>query len=91
MVKNPPAVQETWIQPLVWEDSLEKGMATHTVFWPGEFHEQRSLSGYSPWGHICDFFSLSDLLHSVGQTLDPHMHPSAHCSIIYNSQDMEAT
>ena len=30
-------------QSLVWKDSLEEGMATH----PG----QRSLVGYSPWGH----------------------------------------
>ena len=29
-VKNLPAVQETWVQALGWEDSLEKGMATHT-------------------------------------------------------------
>ena len=27
-VKNLPAVQETWVQPLGWEDLLEKGMAT---------------------------------------------------------------
>ena len=31
--------------------SLEKGMATHPVFLPGEFHGQRSLVGYSPWDH----------------------------------------
>ena len=30
MVKNPPAVQETWVQSLVWEDALEEGMATHS-------------------------------------------------------------
>ena len=30
MVKNLPAMWETWIQPLVWEDPLEKGTATHT-------------------------------------------------------------
>ena len=30
MVKNPPAMQETWGQSLSWEDSLEKGMATHS-------------------------------------------------------------
>ena len=30
MVKNPPAVQETWIRSLVWEDPLEEGMATHS-------------------------------------------------------------
>ena len=29
-VKNPPAVQETWVRSLVQEDSLEKGMATHS-------------------------------------------------------------
>ena len=30
MVKNPPAIQETWIQSLGWEDPLEEGMATHS-------------------------------------------------------------
>ena len=29
-VKSLPAMQETWVQSLGWEDSLEKGMATHT-------------------------------------------------------------
>ena len=29
MVKNPPAVLETWVQSLDQEDPLEKGMATH--------------------------------------------------------------
>ena len=28
-VKNPPAMQETWVQSLGGEDLLEKGMATH--------------------------------------------------------------
>ena len=30
---------------------LEKGVVTTPVFLPGEFHGQRSLVGYSPWGH----------------------------------------
>ena len=30
VVKNPPAMQETWVQSLGWEDGLEKGMATHS-------------------------------------------------------------
>ena len=30
MVKNPPAMQETWVGSLGWEDTLEKGMATHS-------------------------------------------------------------
>ena len=34
-VKNLPAMQETWVQFLGWEDPLEKGMATHssTLIW----------------------------------------------------------
>ena len=30
MVKNPPAMRETWVGSLGWEDPLEEGMATHS-------------------------------------------------------------
>ena len=30
LVKNPPVMQETWVQSLGWEDPLEKGRATHS-------------------------------------------------------------
>ena len=30
LVKNPPAMQETWVQSLGWEDPLEKEKATHS-------------------------------------------------------------
>ena len=30
LVKNPPAVQETWVRSLGWEDPLEKGKATQS-------------------------------------------------------------
>ena len=43
-------MQETWVQSLGWEGSLEKGMATHSL--PGESHGQRNLVGYSPWDTI---------------------------------------
>ena len=46
VVKNPPVMQETWVQCLGQNDSLEEEMATH----PGKSHGQRSLAGYSPWG-----------------------------------------
>ena len=46
LVKNPPAMWETWVRFLGWQDPLEKGKATTPVFWPGEFHGL-----YSPWGH----------------------------------------
>ena len=29
MVENPPAMRETWVQSLSWENPLKKGMATH--------------------------------------------------------------
>ena len=31
VVKNMPAMQETWVQSLGWENAPEKGMATHFV------------------------------------------------------------
>ena len=41
-VKNLPAMQETWVRSMSWEDPLEKGMATHCsilawrIPWPEE-------------------------------------------------------
>ena len=54
MVKNPPALCETWVQSLGQEDPLWRRKWQHTptpVFLPGEFHGQRSLAGYRPWSH----------------------------------------
>ena len=53
-VKNLLAVQETqetWVQSLGWEDPLEEAMATHSSILAWKSHGQRSLEGYSPWGH----------------------------------------
>ena len=49
MVKNPPATQETWVQSLVWEDPLEKEMATESsilaweILWTEEPRGLRSM------------------------------------------------
>jgi hypothetical protein len=51
IVKNLPAMWETQVQSLGWEDPLEKGMVLTPVFLPGELHEQRTLVGYCLWGH----------------------------------------
>ena len=50
LVKNLPAMQETWVRLLGWEDPLEKEMATHSSILAWRIHGQRSLAGYSPWG-----------------------------------------
>ena len=46
MVKNLPAIQETWVQSLGWEDSLEEGMATHSSILAWRI----PMEGYSPCG-----------------------------------------
>ena len=50
IVKNLPAMQETQVQSLCWEDPLEKEMATHSRILAGESHGQRSLVGHSSSG-----------------------------------------
>ena len=51
MVKNPPAMQETWVQSLGWEDPLEEGMATHSNILAWRIPMDRgACQGYSPWG-----------------------------------------
>ena len=53
VVKNLPAVEETWQQPRVWflgqEDPVEKKTATHSSIFAWKSHGQRDLAGYSPW------------------------------------------
>ena len=48
MVKNPPAMQDTWVRSLGWEDPLEEGMATHSSIVAWRIPMDRV--GYSPWG-----------------------------------------
>ena len=50
MVKNLPAMQETNIQSLGQEDSLEDEWQLTPVFLPGESHGQKGLVGYNPQG-----------------------------------------
>ena len=50
MLKLLPAMQETRVRFLGWEDPLEKEMAIHSSTLPGKSHGWRSLIGYSPWG-----------------------------------------
>ena len=67
MVKNLPAVQETWVQALCQDDPLEKEMAQTTpVFSPEEFHGQSSLGGYSPWDpKVLDMTERFSLTHEI--------------------------
>ena len=50
MVENLPAVHIPELDPWVWEISWRREWQLTPLFLPGEFHRQRSLAGYSPWG-----------------------------------------
>ena len=45
LVKNLPAMQETWVRSLGWEDPLEKGKATHSSILAWRIHGLYSLWG----------------------------------------------
>ena len=59
MVKSLPAVRETWVQSLSWEDPLEEGMATHSriLAWRIPWTEE---SGGLQSGIAQDWTQLSD-------------------------------
>ena len=72
LVKNPPAVQETWVPSLGWEDPLEEGTATHSsilawrIPWTIQFHgvteSQTQMSNFHfqcPL-ELCHVATLSD-------------------------------
>ena len=50
MVKNLPAMQKSQVQSLVGKIPWRREWLPTPVFLPGEFHGQRRLVGYSPWG-----------------------------------------
>ena len=49
-VKNPPAMQETWVQPMGWEGPLEKGMATHSSILVWEIPQTEDPGGLQSMG-----------------------------------------
>ena len=50
VVKNIPAKQEMWVQPLGWDDLLEKEIAIHFSILAWRIPMDRGAEGYSRWG-----------------------------------------
>ena len=50
MVKNPPAMWETWVWSLGWEDLLEEGMATHSIILAWRIPTDRGVWGATVHG-----------------------------------------
>ena len=47
LVKNPPAMRETWVDPWVGKMPWRRERLPTPVFWPGELQGQKHLAGYS--------------------------------------------
>jgi len=58
-------MQEMWVWSLGQEDPLEEEMTTHSSILAWEIQEQRSLDGYSPWGHKRVRYDLATKQHMV--------------------------
>ena len=50
LVKNLPAVQESWVRSLEWEDPLEEGMATHSSILAWRIPRTEELGGLQSLG-----------------------------------------
>ena len=66
MVKSLPAVWETQVRSLAWEDPLEKEMATHSSILSWKIPWMEEPGSYSPWG--CKELVMTERLHFI--TLD---------------------
>ena len=51
VTKNTPAMQKTQVQSWDWEDPWSRKWQPTPVFFLGKSHGQRSLVGFTPWGH----------------------------------------
>ena len=69
LVKNPPAMWETWVQSLGWEDPLEESWQPTPAFLPGD-SSWTEEPGYSPWG--CKELDTTERL----STAQPHVRGS---------------
>ena len=73
-VKNLPAMQETWVQSLGWEDPLEKRMATHSSVLAWRIPRTEEPGGLQPRGSqrvshdgVTDTLTLFTLFDDVSQ------------------------
>ena len=61
MVKNLPAMWETWVQSLGWEDPLEAGMATHSSILAWRIPSDRGAWWVTDYGVAKSQTQLSDI------------------------------
>ena len=62
LVKNPPTMQEAWVQSLGWEDALKKGKATHSSILAWRIPWTVWPMGLQRVGHNCATFTFFHFL-----------------------------
>ena len=60
MVKNPPAMQETWVRSLGWEDPLEEDVATHSSILAWRIPRTEEAGGLQSIGSLKSQTKLND-------------------------------
>ena len=70
MVKNYLQCKRTRLDPWIGKIPQRREWLSTLVFLPGEFHGQRSLAGYSPWGHKESDMTERLILHFTCDLID---------------------
>ena len=87
LVKNPVAMQETWVLSLGWEDSLDKGKANHSrilswrIPWTVESMESQSQTRLRDF-HFANVVYHIDWFVYIGQSL--HLWSESHFIVVYS-------
>ena len=68
LVKNPPAMWETWVWSLSWEDTLKKGKATHSSILAWRIPWTKSM-GLQSWTQLSNFHSLHSLIQALPKVI----------------------
>ena len=86
LVKNPPAMWETWVRSLGREDPLEKGKVPTPVFWPEEFHGLKSQTRLSDFHFHFLFLQIFFQIFSFSSSfVTPSMYISAWLILFHRS------
>ena len=73
-VKNPPAMRETWVRSLDWEDTLEKGTATHSsiLVWRSPWTEEPGRLQSMGSQRVRHDLRLSNICHNLRLQITQH-------------------
>ena len=90
IVKNLPAMRETWVRSLGWEDPLEKGITTHSSILAWRLHGQRSLGTVHKLGQEPSLLTGRQSAQRPSLKPCPHIQSKGPTFPLYNSNLTES-